>query len=157
MPSHHFNVYGNYDSNWCHELSIRGIKMLDIACLFILAGVIGYLIAIGLSNIFIYNESDYENTPTGIIKLSIDILLEIGLIGILIYFARQIVQAVPFPFDGWKGFCCPPGFKGYIHHKLREWENPYPIAFFIILFQNSLKSKIALLTRYLKWGNISKP
>ena len=52
MPSFHFDVYGQYNSNWCHELSIRAIKMLDIGSLFIFAGVLGYIIAIGLKKLF---------------------------------------------------------------------------------------------------------
>ena len=149
MPSYHFNAYGQYESNWCHEFSIRAIKMLDIGSLFIFAGVLGYFIGVGLSKFFKYDESNYENNFKGKSKLIMEILLELGIIGIIIYAARQIIQAIPFPFDGWRGLCSPKGFNGYIHRKLREWENPYPIAFFIILFQDSLKSKISLLTKYL--------
>ena len=149
MPSYHFDVYGQYESNWCHELSIRGIKMADIALLFILSGVLGYIVAVGLSNFFVYKEENYSNTKTGMGKLIMEILLEFALIGILIYASRQLIQAIPSPFDGMKGLCVPKGFNGFIHKKLREWENPYPIAFFIILFQDSLRNKIKLLTKYL--------
>jgi hypothetical protein len=57
----------------------------------------------------------------------------------------------PFLFDGNKGWNPPQGFVGFRHKKLREWENPYPIAFFIILFQDSLKAKIAYFTELTKF------
>jgi hypothetical protein len=78
------------------------------------------------------------------IKLGIEILLEMALIGILIYATRQIIQAIPFPFEGWMGLNPPEGFIGYKHKKLREWQNPYPVAFFIILFQDGLRAKVNL-------------
>ena len=35
--------------------------------------------------------------------------------------------------------------------KLREWENPYPIAFFIIFFQDNLRAKISYFTEINKF------
>jgi hypothetical protein len=150
MPSYHFDSYGKYKSNWCQEFSIRTLKMVDIGSIFMSSGVLGYVIALGLNKVLNYHEENYKNNFQGIFKLATEILLELGLIGILLYVTRQFVQTIPFLFDGWKGFCTPKGFKGYNHKKVREWENPYPIAFFVILFQDSLKNKIHLLTRYLK-------
>jgi hypothetical protein len=69
-----------------------------------------------------------------------------ALIGMIVYASRQIIQALPFPLDGNKGWNAPEGFVGFRHKKLREWENPYPIAFFIIFFQDSLKAKISYFT-----------
>jgi len=42
------------------------------------------------------------------------------LIGIIIYASKQIIQALPFPFDRNKGWNSPQGFVGYRHKKLRE-------------------------------------
>ena len=69
-----------------------------------------------------------------------------AIIGVVIYASRQLVQALPFPLDGNKGWGYPKGFSGFRHKKLREWENPYPIAFFIIFYQDSLKAKITYFT-----------
>ena len=143
--------YGDFKSNWKHEVSIRSIKMIDIGYLFATASVIGYIVARTLSNIFKFDKNNYEKNTKGKIKLATEIILEMALIGIIIYASRQIIQALPFPFDGNKGWNPPQGFVGFRHKKLREWENPYPIAFFIILFQDSLKAKIAYFTELTKF------
>lgn len=138
--------YGNFKSNWKHEFSIRSIKMLDIGYLFAAASVVGYIVARILAHTFTFDKNNYEKNTKGKIKLATEIILEMAIIGIIIYASRQIIQALPFPLDGNKGWNPPEGFVGYRHKKLREWENPYPIAFFIILFQDSLKAKIAYFT-----------
>ena len=58
---------------------------------------------------------------------------------------------IPFPLDGWKGINPPPEFKGFIHKQLREFGNPYPLAFFIILFQDQLRNKISYFTEINKF------
>ena len=55
----HFDAYRIY--HWCHELSIRGIKLFDIVFIFILSGVLLYLIGIGFSKIFL--KTAYIKTP----------------------------------------------------------------------------------------------
>jgi hypothetical protein len=137
---------------YIHDLSIRGLKVVDIAYLFATSSIIGYIIARILSRIFIFDENNYKDkdgnvTFKGKAKLGLEIICEMAIIGVCIYAARQIVQILPFPLDGWKGINTPDGFSGYQHSKLREWQNPYPIAFFIILFQEHLKSKIAYFTQ----------
>jgi len=142
--------YGDFKSNWKHEVSIRSIKMIDIGYLFASASIVGYIIARILSNLFKFDKNNYEKNTKGKIKLATEIILEMALIGIIIYASRQIIQALPFPLDGNKGWNPPAGFVGFRHKKLREWKNPYPIAFFIILFQDSLKAKIAYFTELTK-------
>jgi hypothetical protein len=138
--------YGIFKSNWKHEVSIRSIKILDVGYLFATSSVIGYIVARTLSNIFKFNKKNYEINAHGKTILAVEILLEMALIGMLVYASRQIIQALPFSLDGNKGWNAPEGFVGFRHKKLREWENPYPIAFFIILFQDSLKAKISYFT-----------
>lgn len=129
-----------------HELSIRGLKLIDIGYIFMISSVIGYIFGRLLSKIFKFDKTKYKNTKLDKFKLFIDILVEIAIIGIIIYLARQFIQVTPFPFNGWKGLDPPSDFKGYKHSSLKEYSNPYPIAFFIILFQDSLKAKIMYFT-----------
>lgn len=145
------NPYGTYESNWKHEVSIRTIKMIDIGYLFITASVVGYISARILSHIFKFDKTKYEKNTKGKIKLALEILIEMGIIGIVIYVSRQFIQALPFAFDGYKGWNPPIGFLGFKHKKLSEYTNPYPIAFFIILFQDSLRQKIAYFTELNKF------
>ena len=142
-----YNKYGDIKTNWQHELSFTTVKMIDIAYLFILASIVGYIISRILSRSFKFDPKNYPNTPAGKRKLAIEIVLEIGLIGIAIYLSRQLVQLAPFPFEGSKLWNPPKNWVGYRHKTLREWENPFPIPFFIILFQDSLRAKIVYFTK----------
>jgi hypothetical protein len=74
-----------------------------------------------------------------------------GLIGVIAYLARQVVQMVPFPGEGWKGISPPSGFAGYVHKNVREYGNPYPILFFILFFQNQFRNKILYFTEINKF------
>jgi hypothetical protein len=136
--------YGTFIPNITNELSIRTLKMFDIGCLFMYASFFGFIVARILARLIPFNRNNYSHTLSSRIKLGIEILLEMALIGILIYATRQIIQAIPFPFEGWMGLNPPEGFIGYKHKKLREWQNPYPVAFFIILFQDGLRAKVNL-------------
>lgn len=138
--------YGVFKSNWKHNISIRAIKMLDIGYLFIISSIIGYIIARILAYLFTFDKESYDTNTMGKFKLSLEIIFEMALIGIIIYASRQIIQALPFPLDGFKGWGYPAGFSGFRHKMLREWQNPFPIAFFIILFQDSLRAKISYFT-----------
>ena len=142
-----YNKYGDIKTNWQHELSFRSVKMVNIAMLFILASIIGYIISRILSRNFKFDPKNYPNTPAGKRKLALEIVLEMGFIGVILYLARQIIQLVPFPFEGSKLWNPPKNWVGYRQKTLREWENPYPIAFFVILFQDSLRAKIAYFTK----------
>lgn len=142
-----YNKYGDIKTNWKHQLSFTTVKMIDIAYLFILASIVGYIISRILSRSFKFDPKNYPKNAHGKRKLAIEIVLEIGLIGIAIYLSRQLVQLAPFPFEGSKLWNPPKNWVGYRHKSLREWENPFPIAFFIILYQDSLKAKIIYFTQ----------
>ena len=131
-----------------HDLSIRGLKLVDIAYIFVASSIVGYISARLLARIFKFDKSKYEKTTEGKIKLAFEILLEIAIIGVIFYLARQIIQALPFPFDGWKGIDSPSSFKGYNHKSLKEYSNPFPIAFFIMLFQNNLRFNHKKCSKY---------
>ena len=54
-----------------HELSIIGLKIIDIAYIFMISSVIGYTFARLLSNIFKFDKSKYKNTKMDKFKLFI--------------------------------------------------------------------------------------
>lgn len=149
--------YGTFKSNWKHQVSIRSVKMLDIGYLFAAASIVGYISARILSKIFKFDKKKYKKDKDGKVlpkykaKLGMEILVEMAIVGITVYASRQIIQLLPFPMDGWKGLNPPAGFVGFRHKQLREWQNPYPIVFFIIFFQDSLKAKISYFTEINKF------
>jgi hypothetical protein len=144
-------------TNILHEISIRSLKMVDIAFLFILSSFIGYIVARIFSRVFVFKKESYIKNEKGEvilkckIKLGMQILLEMGLIGVILYLSRQIMQMVPFPGDGWKGISPPSGFAGYVHKNVREYGNPYPILFFIFIFQDQFRNKVLYFTEINKF------
>jgi len=145
--------------NWNNipfELSIRGMKVLNIAVMFSISSFIGYIFGQLLSKMYVFDnkkESDrqkYSKTGAGKRKLIGQILLEISITGIIMYFARQFIQVVPWPFDGFMGINAPNSFKGYDHNKVAESQNPFPLGFFIMYYNDSLRNKVAYLTELMK-------
>ena len=143
-------------SNIQFELSIRSMKTLNIATMFTISSFIGFIFGQLLSKMFVFDnkkDSDrlkYSKTGAGKRKLVGQILLEISITGIIMYFARQFLQIVPWPFDGFMGINPPSSFKGYDHDKVAESKNAFPLGFFIMFYNDSLKNKVAYLTELLK-------
>jgi hypothetical protein len=137
-------------SNIPFELSIRGMKMLDIGVMFTIGALIGYIFGKWFSKRFVFDKTKYNRTPAGKRKLIFQILLEISLMGMLMYVARQFIQMIPWPFDGFMGINPPASFKGYDHSRVAEGKNPFPIGFFILYYNDSLKSKIVYLGELMK-------
>ena len=140
------NPYGTFTPNISHSLSIRSVKILDIGYIFAASSVVGYISARLLSKVFTFDKKNYQKNIYGKIKLAFEILIEMAIIGVIVYISRQFIQELPFPFDGWMGYNAPVGFTGFKHQNLKELQNPYPIAFFIIFFQENLKNKILYFT-----------
>ena len=142
-------------SNIPFELSIRAMKMLTIGVYFAFAGVVGYIFAQILSRRFVFDNTqtkytdEYPNTNKGKIELTANILFQLSITGIIAYIARQFIQIIPWPFDGFKGINPPKGFKGFLKDKVAESRSPYPIMFFIMFYNTSLKNKIEHLTALL--------
>jgi hypothetical protein len=59
------NPYGTFRSNWKHEVSIRGIKILDIGLLFVASSIIGYISARILSYIFKFDKKNMRKMLRG--------------------------------------------------------------------------------------------
>jgi hypothetical protein len=143
--------------NWKHEISIRGVKMLDISYLFTISSILGYIIARILSRVFKFDKNKYKKDENGNVLpkykalLGLEILVEMSIIGIILYIARQFIQISKFPLDGWKGWNAPAGFGGFQHTKLKELQNPFPISFFILFFQDNFKAKIVYFTQINKF------
>jgi len=132
------------------ELSIRGMKILDIATMFTFGSIIGFTFGKMLSSLFIFDKTKYSNTFGGKVKLILQIFLEIAIMGAMMYIARQFIQLIPWPFDGFKGINPPASFKGYDHSRVAEGKNPFPIGFFIVYYNDSLRQKIAYLSELIK-------
>ena len=117
------------------ELIIRGIKLVDIAYITAIYFFIGMGSAKLMDKIYgQYNKEEYENKS--LTNLVLDIILHLSLAGIVIYFARNIVELIPFPLDG---------VHGFQHKRMKELGSASTFVFAFIFFQNNLQGKLKLL------------
>ena len=141
-------------SNITFELSIRGIKMITIGIYFALASIMGYILGNMLNKIFIIDttnteDNDKHTNTKSKTELTLYILAHLVITGIIAYIANQFIQLLPFPFEGWKGINPPQGFKGFEINKVTEAKSPYPIIYFMMYCNTSLRNKVDHLTTLL--------
>jgi hypothetical protein len=118
-------------------LSMRLVKITDIAYVNILYFIYGYYSSKLIENIFkqFYGDkSKFINDSKG--KLIFQILLQVTVIGIMAYIGRNIIELIPFPLNN---------YAGYDHLKLKELSGAGLVTFYIFLFSYNLTSKIDII------------
>ena len=124
------NIKNSMNTN--DEILFRSIKMLDIGYVtilyFIIAYVLGYYLDILFLNIY---GNDYENKSK--IYLTLEVLLQISMVGIFAYIGRNIIQLIPSPLNG---------IGGFDHKQLKELSSSAFLLVFIFFFQKNLIEKI---------------
>ena len=108
------------------------VKFADIG----LVTIYFFFLGIAFAKVFDYVygkfvEEDYKKTSR--LRLFLEIIVHIFLIGIVAYFLRNIVEFIPFPLEG---------VGGFQHHRLKEIEGGHIMAIVMVLFQKSLHDKI---------------
>ena len=121
------------------DLIIRGIKIIDIAyitCLY----VIPTLYVAKILDFYVYPYlTPYKNIPEKDkthIQLIAELLIYLSINGILAYILRNILQAIPFPFEG---------VYGFQHLRVKEVSSGQLIALVLIWFSNTIRDKMLLL------------
>ena len=117
------------------DLAIRGIKLLDIgwaaAAYFILALSCVYIID-KISPKFDQANEDKKSSA----YIVAQIIVRIWLIGVLSYFARNLFQLVPWPFEG---------VYGYKHMNVKDVANSAVFVAFFVVFDTTLQKQVATL------------
>ena len=113
------------------------VKLLDIG----LVTVYFFLIGITAAKWFDYMNGDldvskYEEKHSFIIFL--DIIMQLFILGVFAYVLRNIVEMIPFPFEG---------VAGFHHHRLKELHGGPALEFILLFFQQNLRKKIALFAQ----------
>ena len=118
------------------ELLFRIIKIVDIAYIFTVYAIAGFLISIVLDRMFPkYNDLKYNNKSTS--KILIEVCLIFASIGIVVYITKNLFELIPFPFDD---------FYGYKHTLTKEINTAIPLTYTILFFQEGLKNKLSNLS-----------
>jgi hypothetical protein len=115
---------------------IRLNKMIDIGFITTIYFIMGAIVAntiTGYQNKFDSKESDKKTLLTNIFSLIILIWTN----GVLIYFARNIIQFIPYPFDNYFGFQ---------HKKVKELGGATAFTFVLLYYQPNLNK----MMKYLK-------
>jgi len=117
------------------NLGFRFIKILDIGYV----TVIYFLLAIIIGGILdkLYGEyNDKNEKKHSTFRNLLDLIVMIWINGIMIYFARNLVQFIPSPFDN---------IYGFKHNRLKELESAYVFDFVLIYTQKTLIERMTNL------------
>jgi hypothetical protein len=112
------------------EIIIRSIKIVDIFYLTALYFVIGYYLSHYVNKLYPkFNKEDNRNK----LLLFLEVLLQLGIIGILFYLIRNISEYIPFPLDG---------VYGFKHKLVKELNSSASLSFGIFYAQINMKNKL---------------
>jgi len=111
---------------------IRGMKLLDIIFIGTLQFLSGFFAAVGVDRL-IGKSDPIEEEKKSTAMLLIQIILLIVLFIVLYYIIRNIIQWIPSPFHG---------IKGYNHTKVRELYTAPLLVYALIYYQTNLQAKL---------------
>lgn len=117
----------------------RSIKVVDIgysAAAYFTFALLVVIILNKLSGPYDQKVEDEKST----IRLIIDIIFRMWLIGVLAYIARNLFHAIPFPFNG---------MYGYKHLHLKEVQESTIFVAFVVIFDVHLQSQVITLKKRL--------
>ena len=110
------------------RVPFRFIKILDIGYTTFIYFLLALIIAILLDKIYGEYDEKKEEKKSVLIR-TLELFSMIWLNGIIIYFARNIVELIPSPFNNMYGF---------EHSRLRELNDAYVFDFVLLYNQENL-------------------
>ena len=127
-----FNFLRNINENVVKkELIIRSIKIYDVATITILYFTLGYTLSWLINKIY-YDFDSSKKHNKGVLFL--EVCGQVAILGILIYIIRNIVNLIPFPFEG---------IYGYQHSRVKELQSGgVAVAFGVFYAQENIKEKL---------------
>ena len=96
--------------------------------------VLGFLASLGLNHVLeVLDEAEdkYEKFSTA--RLGFEITLHVLVLALVFYFLRVLIRAIPFPWDG---------RRGYNHATLYEIDGGIVLIVVILFFQRRLIEKV---------------
>ena len=130
-----------------HEVMIHFLKCVDISIIGVYYLVLSFIFAVLLNTLF---HEEKEDTPyvQSSLWLFLKICLQTVLLMLTVYAIRKIVKAIPFVFEG---------YKGYDHRRLRELNGAVILAFVLITLQSNYGNDLQLLASRFKTAVSSAP
>lgn len=117
------------------EIIVRSIKIFAIAYFFVLAFIFSFFIARYIDAFFdhIYGDN-YKSKNINILYL--EALSQIIVLGITSYIIRNIIQLIPFPFEG---------IHRFEYLRVKEVTSPPTVTFFLFIFQYKYQAKLSYI------------
>lgn len=117
------------------DLARRAIKIADIGYVTVLYFVIAFALGVSLDRaIGPFDAAAADRKPFA--RVMAECVAHIYLCGVVVYFARNAVERVPFPLDGVAGFA---------HGKVKELTNAAVFTFVFMYYQKNLRDKLMYL------------
>jgi len=123
------------------DILIRTNKMIDIGYITTIYFILGAIVANMITK-FQTEFNNKEEDKRTVIKSSLSLILLIWINGVLIYFARNLVELIPYPFDS---------FFGFHHSKVKELGAATAFTFVLLYYQPNLNKMMKYLT--VRWKN----
>ena len=123
------------------DILIRTNKMIDIGYITTIYFILGAIVANAITK-FQTEFNNKEEDKRTVIKSSLSLVLLIWTNGVLIYFARNLVELIPYPFDN---------FFGFHHKKVKELGAATAFTFVLLYYQPNLNKMMKYLT--VRWKN----
>lgn len=109
-------------------MTIHIIRLLGVAYV----GVLSFIIAFTAS--YLLNKvSPPLDKKKSKFRIFLEISLQFGVIGYLLYSSRNLIKNIPFPLEG---------YYGYAHSKLGELRSLPLIVFIFMFFQERVQDKM---------------
>jgi hypothetical protein len=125
------------------ELTIRSIKMVDIGFITVLYFILGYSVSLLLNKLYEkFIDLKEEDKPT--YQLVYELLIHVWIIGIFVYIARNVVEEIPSPLHG---------IKGFDHYRVKELHSATTFTLIIFYSQPYIHKKINILYKRLSNNN----
>ena len=107
------------------------IKTLGIAWVGILCFVFAFFVSMKLDQLTPRLDKTKPKWRT-----FLEVCIQFGIIGVIIYWSRVFIKNVPFPFDGW---------HNYEHSSLGELRSLPLMVFIFMFFQRKTQDKMKFL------------
>lgn len=118
-----------------HPIMYRIVKSLDIAILFGIWTVLGFLIGKELNKLFpVFIEKKYNKK--NYITILLEVWIQFACVGIIVYVIRNIIELIPSMFENKYGFT---------RKRLKELNSTVPLIWIMLYYQDTAKAKLTYL------------